>query len=505
MTVTLGPTGRNVLIDQGFGPPRFTKDGFTVAREVELPDPTDNIGARLVRETASRTNDLAGDGTTTAVVLTRCMVREGRKAVAAGLSPIEIRRGMDAAVAALVAELRDRSRATATEAEIAQVGTVSANGDAVIGASISDAMKKVGRDGVITVEVSQSVETEIDFVGGMRFDRGYLSSHFATDTAKMETELTDVSILIVDGKLSALKPLLPLLEAVIQAERSLLIVAEDVEGDALTTLVVNKLRGALRVAAVKSPGYGAPRQSMLEDLAILTGCEIVSDQTGLSVETTTLDRLGRARRVVVGRDSTTIIEGQGEPALISARCAEIRNELEDAEQDHDRGRLQDRLAKLTGGVAVVRVGGTSEADTKERKDRFDDALHATRAAIAEGIVPGGGVALARASEILRRLNVANEAQRLGVEIVRRAAQEPLRRIVENAGEDGAVVAWRVLASPDPGIGFDVRTRSYVDMIDAGIIDPTKVVRSALENAASIAGLLVTAEVSICDEVEEPIG
>lgn len=491
--VTLGPKGRNVLIDKSYGAPRITKDGMTVAQEIECADGSENMGAQLIRAAAAKTNDTAGDGTTTAIVLARSIAREGDRAVASGLAPMEVRRGMDKAVAALVDELRHRSRKITTEAETAQVGTISANGDTEIGRLIAQAMQKVGREGVITVEETQGMETELKSVEGMQFDRGYLSPHFITDAEKMLAELSNPYILIYESKLSGLAAMLPLLESVAQSGVPLLVIAEDIEGEVLATLVLNKLHGGLKVVAVKAPGFGDRRKAMLEDLAILTGGDVISADLGLKLESVTLAMLGRARRVMIEKDNTTIIDGAGKPADIKARCGQIRAQVEEATSDYDREKLQERLAKLSGGVAVIRVGGATEVEVKERKDRVDDALHATRAAVEEGIVPGGGVALARASLILSQLNPVNEEQKFGIEMIRRAVQIPLRQIAMNAGEDGAVVAGKVLEHDDYNYGFDAQSNAFTDMVKAGIIDPTKVVRIALQNAASIAGMLVTTE------------
>ncbi len=496
--VTLGPKGRNVLIDKSYGAPRITKDGVTVAKEVELTDKAENMGAQLVREVATKTNDLAGDGTTTAIVLAQSIVREGGRAVAAGLAPMELRRGIDKAVTALVEELGRRTRMITTEAETAQVGTISANGEAEIGVMIASAMQKVGREGVITVEEAKAMQTELEIVDGMQFDRGYLSPYFITNPEKMLVELLDPYVLIHEKKLSGLQSLLPLLESVVQAGAPLLIIAEDIEGEALATLVVNKLRGGLKVAAVKAPGFGDRRRAMLEDLAILTGGQVISEDLGIKLESVTLDMLGRAKRVLIEKENTTVIEGAGTPEDIKGRCGQIRAQVEETTSDYDREKLQERLAKLAGGVAVIRVGGASEVEVKERKDRVDDALAATRAAMEEGVVPGGGVALARASLVLAQLAPLNEAQKLGIEIVRRAAQTPLRQIAINAGADGAVVAARVLDDVGYGFGFDAQTVQYKDMVAAGIVDATKVVRVALQNAASIAGLLITTEAMVSE-------
>ena len=496
--VTLGPRGRNVMIDRSFGAPRMTKDGVTVAKEIEISDKSQNIGAQLVREVASRTNDTAGDGTTTAIVLARSIVREGGRAVAAGLPPMELKRGIDKAVAAVVDELKTRSRSIATEAETAQVGTISANGEAEIGRMIAEAISMVGKEGVITVEEAKGVATDLKVVEGMQFDRGYASPYFVTDAEKMTVELADPYILLFEKRLSGLQALLPLLESVVKADAPLLIIAEEVEGEALATLVVNKLRGGLKVAAVKAPGFGDRRKATLEDIAVLTGAELVSEDFGIKLENVNLTMLGRAKRVLIEKETTTIVAGAGNPDAIKGRCSQIRVQIEDTTSDYDREKLQDRLAKLAGGVAVIRVGGASETEVKERKDRVDDALHATRAAVEEGIVPGGGVALARASLVLTHLRPDNEGQRLGIEIVRRAVQAPLRQIVENAGEDGAVIAGRVLEHVHYDHGFDAQAGEFKDLVASGIIDPTKVVRVALQNAASVAGLLITTEAMVLE-------
>jgi chaperonin GroEL len=505
--VTLGPKGRNVVIDKSFGSPRITKDGVTVAKEVELADKFENMGAQLIREVATKTNDLAGDGTTTATVLAQSIVREGGKAVAAGMNPMDLKRGIDMAVSAVVTELQARSKKITTEAETAQVGTISANGESDIGRMIAEAMQKVGNEGVITVEEAKGVDTELDVVEGMQFDRGYLSPYFITNAEKMIAELDQPYILIHEKKLSGLQPMLPLLETVVQSGRPLLIIAEDVEGEALATLVVNKLRGGLKVAAVKAPGFGDRRKAMLEDLAILTGGQVISEDLGIKLETVTLAMLGRAKRVILEKENTTIVEGSGSADDIKGRCNQIRAQVEETTSDYDREKLQERLAKLAGGVAVLRVGGATEVEVKERKDRVDDALHATRAAVEEGIVPGGGVALARASLVLATLKPANEDQKLGIEIVRKAVQTPLRQIAENAGEDGAVIAGKVIENSSYTYGFDAQTGEFKDMVAAGIIDPTKVVRTALQDAASIASLLITTEAMIAERPERkaPMG
>jgi len=500
--VTLGPKGRNVVIDKSFGAPRITKDGVTVAKEIELADKFENMGAQMVREVASKTNDLAGDGTTTATVLAQAIVREGAKSVAAGMNPMDLKRGIDKAVIALVEELKARSRKITTPAETEQVGSIAANGETDIGQKISEAMQKVGNEGVITVEESKGILTELDVVEGMQFDRGYVSPYFITNAEKMVVDLDQPYILIHEKKLSGLQPILPLLETVVQSGRPLLIIAEDVEGEALATLVVNKLRGGLKVAAVKAPGFGDRRKAMLEDIAILTGGQVISEDLGIKLENVTLAMLGRAKKVLIEKENTTIVEGAGKGEDIKGRCGQIRAQIEETTSDYDREKLQERLAKLAGGVAVIRVGGSSEVEVKERKDRVDDALHATRAAVEEGIVPGGGVALARASEVLAHVKYDNDDQRVGIEIVRRAALTPLRQIAENAGEDGAVVSGKVLENKEYNYGYDAQTGDYKDLVAAGIIDPTKVVRTALQDAASVAGLLVTTEAMIAERPEK---
>ena len=500
--VTLGPKGRNVVIDKSFGAPRITKDGVTVAKEIELADKFENMGAQMVREVASKTNDLAGDGTTTATVLAQSIVREGAKAVAAGMNPMDLKRGIDKAVTALVEELKKKSKKITTQAETAQVGTISANGEADIGRMISEAMQKVGNEGVITVEEAKGIQTELDVVEGMQFDRGYVSPYFITNAEKMVAELDQPLILIHEKKLSGLQPLLPLLEEVVKSGRPLLIIAEDVEGEALATLVVNKLRGGLKVAAVKAPGFGDRRKAMLEDLAILTGGQVISEDLGIKLETVTISMLGKAKKVLIEKENTTVVEGAGKKDDIKGRCNQIRAQIEETTSDYDREKLQERLAKLAGGVAVIRVGGATEVEVKERKDRVDDALHATRAAVEEGIVPGGGVALARASHVLAKLKADNDDQRFGIEIVRKASLTPLRQIAENAGEDGAVISGKVLEKEEYDWGFDAQTAEFKDLVKAGIIDPTKVVRTALQDAASIAGLLVTTEAMIAERPEK---
>jgi chaperonin GroEL len=502
--VTLGPKGRNVALDKSYGAPRITKDGVTVAKEIELADKFENMGAQMVREVASKTSDIAGDGTTTAIVLAQAIVREGVKAVAAGMNPMDLKRGVDTAVAAIVAELAARTRKITTDAETAQVGTISANGETEIGEMIARAMRKVGPEGVITVEEAKSIETELEVVDGMQFDRGYLSPYFITNAEKMIADLDDPYILIFEKKLSQLQPMLPLLEAVAQSARPLLIVAEDVEGETLATLVVNKLRGGLKVAAVKAPGFGDRRKAMLEDIAALTGGEVISEDLGIKLENVTLAQLGRAKTIRIEKENTTIVDGAGSKDAIKARVEQIKVQIEETTSDYDREKLQERLAKLAGGVAVIRVGGSTEIEVKERKDRVDDALHATRAAVEEGIVPGGGVALLRASLVLEKLNPVNSDQRFGIEIVRRAIQVPLRQIAVNAGEDGAVISGDVLRKEDYSWGFDAQTGTHKDLVAAGVIDPTKVVRAALQHAASVAGLLITTEAMVGDHVERKV-
>jgi len=502
--VTLGPQGRNVVLDKSFGAPRITKDGVTVAKEIELSDKFENMGAQMVREVASRTNDIAGDGTTTAIVLAQAIVREGAKAVSAGMNPMDLKRGIDKAVIALVEELKKRSKKVTTPAETAQVGAIAANGEVEIGKMIAEAMQKVGNEGVITVEEAKGIQTELDVVEGMQFDRGYMSPYFITNAEKMIAELDQPYILIHEKRLSGLQPMLPLLESVVQAGRPLLIVAEDVEGEALATLVVNKLRGGLKVAAVKAPGFGDRRKAMLEDIAVLTGGQVISEDLGIKLENVTLEMLGKAKRVLIEKENTTIIEGAGKKADIVGRCGQIRAQIEETTSDYDKEKLQERLAKLSGGVAVIRVGGSTEVEVKERKDRVDDALHATRAAVEEGIVPGGGVPLARASLILSKLKADNDDQRFGIEIVRKAVQTPLRQIAENAGEDGAVISGRVLDRDEYSWGFDAQTGEFKDLVKAGIIDPTKVVRTALQHAASVGSLLITTEAMVAERPEKRV-
>jgi chaperonin GroEL len=501
--VTLGPKGRNVLLDKSYGSPRITKDGVTVAKDIDLSDKFENMGAQLVREVASKTNDIAGDGTTTAIVLAQAIIREGHKAVSAGMNPMDLKRGVDKAVIALVEELKKRSKKITTQAETAQVGTISSNGDVDIGKMIAEAMQKVGNEGVITVEEAKGMETELDVVEGMKFDRGYMSPYFITNAEKMTVELENPYILLNEKKLSNLQSILPVLEAVAQSGRPLLIIAEDVEGEALATLVVNKLRGGLKVAAVKAPGFGDRRKAMLEDLAVLTKGEVISEDLGIKLENVTLAMLGTAKRVLIDKENTTVVEGAGKKADIQGRCKQIRAQIEETTSDYDKEKLQERLAKLAGGVAIIRVGGGSETEVKERKDRVDDALHATRAAVEEGIVPGGGVALARASQILLKLKSDNEDQRVGIEIVRRAALTPLRQIAANGGEDGAVISGKTLEKDEYNYGFDAQTGDFKDLVKAGILDPTKVVRCALQNAASIGGLMITTEAMVGEHVEPP--
>ncbi|WP_458093857.1 chaperonin GroEL [Roseomonas sp. WA12] len=496
--VTLGPKGRNVVLDKSFGAPRITKDGVTVAKEIELADKFENMGAQMVREVASKQNDLAGDGTTTATVLAQAIIREGAKAVAAGLNPMDLKRGVDKAVAVIVADLQSKTRKITTSAEVAQVGSLSANGETEIGQMIAEAMEKVGNEGVITVEEAKSIQTELDVVEGMQFDRGYVSPYFITNAEKMIAELENPYILIHEKKLSQLQPMLPLLEAVVQSGRPLVIVAEDIEGEALATLVVNKLRGGLKIAAVKAPGFGDRRKAMLEDIAILTGGEVISEDLGIKLETVTLNQLGRAKNIRIEKENTTIIDGAGEKSAIEGRVEQIKAQIEETSSDYDREKLQERLAKLAGGVAVIRVGGSSEVEVKERKDRVDDALHATRAAVEEGIVPGGGVALLRASLKLSELKGLNNDEQVGIEIVRRAIAVPLKQIAENAGKDGAVIAGEVLRSDVYEYGYDAQTDEYKNLVEAGIIDPTKVVRTALQDAASVASLLITTEAMVAE-------
>jgi chaperonin GroEL len=497
--VTLGPKGRNVVIEKSFGAPRITKDGVSVAKEIELEDKFENMGAQMVKEVASRTNDEAGDGTTTATVLAQAIVREGMKSVAAGMNPMDLKRGIDLAVSKVIEHIKASSRAVADSDEVAQVGTISANGEAQIGRMIADAMQKVGNDGVITVEENKGLETDVEVVEGMQFDRGYLSPYFVTNADKMTVELEDVLILLHEKKLSSLQPMVPLLETVIQSGKPLLIISEDVEGEALATLVVNKLRGGLKIAAVKAPGFGDRRKSMLQDIAILTGGQVISEDLGMKLESVTLDMLGRAKKIVIKKDDTTIVDGAGAKAEIEARVAQIRAQIEETTSDYDREKLQERVAKLAGGVAVIRVGGMSEIEVKERKDRVDDALNATRAAVQEGIVVGGGVALVQGAKALDGLKGDNPDQDAGVTIVRRALEAPLRQIADNAGVDGSVVAGKIRESKDLKFGFNAQTEEYGDMFKFGVIDPAKVVRTALQDAASVAGLLITTEAMVADK------
>ncbi len=496
--VTLGHKGRNVVLDKSFGAPRITKDGVTVAKEIELEDKFENMGAQMVREVASKTSDQAGDGTTTATVLAHAIVREGAKAVAAGMNPMDLKRGVDLAVEAIVADLQKNSKNVTSNEEIAQVGTISANGDAEIGRFIADAMKKVGNEGVITVEEAKSLETELEVVEGMQFDRGYISPYFVTNADKMRVEMDDPYILIYEKKLSGLQELLPLLEAVVQASKPLLIIAEDIEGEALATLVVNKLRGGLKVAAVKAPGFGDRRKAMLEDIAILTGGTMVSADLGIKLENVTINMLGRAKKVMIDKENTTIVGGAGKKADIEGRIAQIKAQIEETTSDYDQEKLQERLAKLAGGVAVIRVGGATEIEVKERKDRVDDAMHATRAAVEEGILPGGGVALLRAGEALKKVRTHNDDQKTGVEIVRKAISWPARQIAINAGEDGSIVVGKILEKDTYAYGYDAQTGEYGNLVSKGIIDPTKVVRAALQGAASVAGLLITTEAMVAE-------
>ena len=500
--VTLGPKGRNVVIEKSFGAPRITKDGVTVAKEIELADKFENMGAQMVREVASKTNDLAGDGTTTATVLAQAIVREGVKSVAAGLNPMDLKRGIDIAVETVVADIKSRAKKVTTNEEIAQVGTISANGEAEIGQKIAEAMGKVGNEGVITVEESKSLETELDVVEGMQFDRGYLSPYFITNADKMIADLESPFILLHEKKLSGLQALLPVLEAVVQSSRPLLIIAEDVEGEALATLVVNKLRGGLKVAAVKAPGFGDRRKAMLEDMAILTGGQVISEDLGIKLENVTIDMLGTAKKVVISKENTTIVDGAGSAEDIQARIGQIKAQIEETTSDYDREKLQERLAKLAGGVAVIRVGGATEVEVKERKDRVDDAMHATRAAVEEGIVAGGGTALLYATKALDALKPINDEQRVGIEIIRRALQAPVRQIAYNAGTDGSIVVGKLLDQNDANFGYDAQKGEFTDLVKAGIIDPVKVVRTALQDAASVAGLLITTEAMVAEKPEK---
>ncbi|HVI89717.1 MAG TPA: chaperonin GroEL [Dongiaceae bacterium] len=503
--VTLGPKGRNVVIDKAFGAPRITKDGVTVAKEIELADKFENMGAQMVREVASKTNDLAGDGTTTATVLAQSIVREGAKAVAAGINPMDLKRGIDAAVEAVVEDVKKRAKKVSTSEEIAQVGTISANGEKEIGNMIAKAMQKVGNEGVITVEEAKGLETELDVVEGMQFDRGYLSPYFITNAEKMTTELDAPYILLHEKKLSGLQAMLPILEAVVQSGRPLLIIAEDIEGEALATLVVNKLRGGLKVAAVKAPGFGDRRKAMLEDIAILTGGQVISEDLGIKLETVTLDMLGKAKKVVITKEETTIVDGSGKKKEIEGRCTQIRAQIDETTSEYDKEKLAERLAKLAGGVAVIKVGGATEVEVKERKDRVDDAMHATRAAVEEGVVAGGGVALLYAIKALEKVKFDNDDQKVGIDIIRRALQAPVRQIAENAGVDGAVIAGKLLEQKNTNWGYNAQTGEFADLVKAGVIDPAKVVRCALQDAASVAGLLVTTEAMIAERPEKKAG
>ena len=497
--VTLGPKGRTVVLDKSFGAPRVTKDGVTVAKEIELEDKFENMGAQMVREVASKTNDEAGDGTTTATILAQSIVKEGARAVAAGMNPMDLRRGVDAAVAAVISDLEKRSRKVRGDDEIAQVGTISANGDATVGAMIAEAMQAVGKEGVITVEENKGIDTELETVEGMQFDRGYISPYFVTNPEKMVAELEDPFIMLHEKKLSNMQPMLPVLEQVVQSNRPLVIVAEDVEGEALATLVVNRLRGGLKVAACKAPGFGDRRKAMLEDIAILTGGQVISEDVGIKLENVTIDMLGKAKRVIVKKEDTTIVDGAGKKADIKGRCNQIRSQIEETTSDYDREKLQERLAKLAGGVAVIKAGGATEVAVKERKDLVEDAMNATRAAVEEGIVPGGGAALLYATRALDRLKLGDADQQMGVDIVRRAIQTPARQIAENAGVDGAVVVGKLLEQKDTNHGFDAQEEVYKDLVKAGIVDPTKVVRTALQDAASVAGVLVTTEAMVAEK------
>jgi chaperonin GroEL len=496
--VTLGPKGRNVVIQKSFGAPRSTKDGVSVAKEIELEDAFENMGAQMIREVASKTNDKAGDGTTTATVLAQSIVQEGLKSVAAGMNPMDLKRGIDKAVAAVIADIKASSKKVSANSEIAQVGTISANGDTEVGEMIAKAMEKVGNEGVITVEEAKTAETELDVVEGMQFDRGYLSPYFITNADKMQAELEEPLILLHEKKLSSLQPMLPILEAVVQSGRPLLIIAEDIEGEALATLVVNRLRGGLRVAAVKAPGFGDRRKAMLEDIAVLTGGQVISEDLGIKLENVTLDMLGKAKKVTITKDDTTIVDGVGEKDAIEARIGQIKKQIEDTTSDYDKEKLQERLAKLAGGVAVIRVGGSTEVEVKEKKDRVDDALNATRAAVEEGIVPGGGIALLKATKALDGLTGDNADQTAGIAIIRRAIQAPIRQISENAGVEGSIVVGKVLENADKSFGFNAQTEEYGDLVAIGVIDPAKVVRTALQDAASVAGILITTEAAVAD-------
>ncbi len=500
--VTLGPKGRNVVIDKAFGAPRITKDGVTVAKEIELEDKFENMGAQMVREVASKTNDEAGDGTTTATVLAQAIVREGCKSVAAGMNPMDLKRGVDAAVEAVIEELRKKAKKVSSDEEVSQVGTISANGDTDVGAMISDAMQKVGKEGVITVEEAKSLSTELEVVEGMQFDRGYISPYFVTNAEKMFAEMEDPYILLHEKKVSGLQSMLPLLESVVQSSRPLLILAEDVEGEGLATLVVNKLRGGLKIAAVKAPGFGDRRKAMLEDIAILTGGQVISEDLGIKLENVTLDMLGTAKKVTITKEETTIVNGAGKKADIQGRCNQIRAQIDETSSDYDREKLQERLAKLAGGVAVIRVGGATEVEVKEKRDRVEDAMNATRAAVEEGIVPGGGTALLRASKVLDKLSPGNDDQRVGVEIVRKALQAPVRQIAENAGVEGSIVVGKMLDKKDANYGYNAATDKFEDLVKAGVIDPVKVVRTALQDAASVAGLLITTEAMVAEKPAE---
>jgi len=503
--ITLGPKGRNVVLDKSYGAPRITKDGVTVAKEIELEDKFQNMGAQMLREVASKTSDEAGDGTTTATVLAQTIVKEGAKGVAAGMNPMDLKRGVDLAVAAIVEDLKKNSKKVTSNEEIAQVGAISANGDAEIGKFLADAMKKVGNEGVITVEEAKSLETELDVVEGMEFDRGYISPYFITNADKMRVEMEDAYLLIFEKKISGLQDLLPLLEAVVQTGKPLVIVAEDVEGEALATLVVNKLRGGLKVAAVKAPGFGDRRKAMLEDIAILTGAQAISDDLGIKLDKVTVNMLGRAKKVMIDKENTTIVNGAGKKADIEARINQIKVQIEETTSDYDKEKLQERLAKLAGGVAVIRVGGATETEVKERKDRVDDAMHATRAAVEEGILPGGGVALLRSVEALKRVKTENEDQKHGVEIVRKAIQTPARQIAINAGADGSIVVGKILEKDQYAYGYDAQSGEYGNLVTKGIIDPTKVVRCALQDAASVAGLLITTEAMVAERPKKETG
>jgi chaperonin GroEL len=503
--VTLGPKGRNVVIQKSFGAPRSTKDGVSVAKEIELEDAFENMGAQMIREVASKTNDKAGDGTTTATVLAQSIVQEGLKSVAAGMNPMDLKRGIDKAVTAVLAEIKASSKKVSNNSEIAQVGTISANGDVEVGEMIARAMEKVGNEGVITVEEAKTAETELDVVEGMQFDRGYLSPYFITNADKMQAELEEPLILLHEKKLSSLQPMLPILEAVVQSGRPLLIIAEDIEGEALATLVVNRLRGGLRVAAVKAPGFGDRRKAMLEDIAVLTGGQVISEDLGIKLENVSLDMLGKAKKVTITKDDTTIVDGIGEKDAIEARIGQIKKQIEDTTSDYDKEKLQERLAKLAGGVAVIRVGGSTEVEVKEKKDRVDDALNATRAAVEEGIVPGGGIALLKATKALEGLTGDNADQTAGIAIIRRAIQAPIRQIVENAGVEGSIVVGKVLENPGATYGFNAQTEEYGDLVAMGVIDPAKVVRTALQDAASVAGILITTEAAVADAPKKNSG